>query len=133
MSQSTTSEAYIPGVCNINRAEIASRKKAGYFGIALFVIVAVALYALTAVRLTRLLLFIPAFIAAIGFLQAKHKFCVSYAASGLQNAADDASDVTKVIDQTAHATDKKRARRLNTQAGLIAICITVLAVLLPAR
>jgi hypothetical protein len=133
MDQQNTPEAYIPGVCNINRAEIASRRKAGYFGIALFVIVAAALYALTAVRLTRLLLFVPAFIAAIGFLQAKHKFCVSYAASGLQNAADGASDAAKVIDEAAHATDKKRARRLNAQAALIAVLVTLLAVLLPVR
>lgn len=129
MPNISSSPAYIPGVCNINHAEIAYRRKASYVGLALFVIVAIVLFALDINRWARLILFVPAFIAAIGFLQAKNKFCVSYAASGQQNATDGSKSASTVSDAAAHGKDKARAQAMNTQAALAAVVATAIALI----
>ena len=67
---------YVPGVCNINTKEVAQRRKAGYFGLLLTIILLAALFGLDLNHYYRAVLFVPLFIAAIGFLQARHKFCV---------------------------------------------------------
>jgi len=54
------------------------------------------------------------FVSAIGFLQAKNKFCVGYAAAGLQNADEGSNDATKVLDTSAHTKDKQRTRKMYT-------------------
>ena len=127
-----TTESYVPGVCNINRAEIAYRRKAGYFGLGLFIVVAIVFIALGINRWAYLILFVPAFIAAIGFLQAKNRFCVAYGAGGQQNATEGSAAATKVTDMLAAKKDKQRARQMNLQAALLAIVATALSVgLLP--
>ena len=50
--------AYIPGVCNINHAEIARRRMAGYIGLAIFVV------------MLAVLLFLPVLTAC-----SQHTFC----------------------------------------------------------
>ncbi len=122
---------YIPGVCNINTAEIASRRKAGYVGLALTLFFAAALFGLDLPKATRLILFIPVFITAIGFLQAHNKFCVGYGAAGMQNAADGSDAAMSVEDSSAVLADKSRARTMNLQAAGIAITVTVIVALLP--
>lgn len=126
-----TKEAYVPGVCNINRSEIAYRRKAGYVGLGVSLILAVALFGLGVSRWYRLVLFLPLFIAAIGFLQAKNKFCVAYGANGQQNAAEGSAKASEISDQAAKAKDKHRARTMNLQAALLALLGAALAVVLP--
>ncbi len=126
-----TQDAYVPGVCNINRAEIAYRRKAGYVGLGISLVLAIVLFGLGLSRWYRLVLFVPLFIAAIGFLQAKNKFCVAYGANGQQNAAEGSAKASKVSDQAAQAKDKHRARTINVQAALLALLGAALAVVLP--
>jgi hypothetical protein len=126
----TASTNYVPGVCNINTAEIKQRRNAGYFGIGLFIIMFIGLVALDFNQLARLTLFVPAFIAAIGLLQAQQKFCVGYGAAGLQNADEGNSQASQVAKEAA-AKDKARARRINMQAAGIAVVLTAIAVALP--
>ncbi len=129
--QTSDASAYIPGVCNINRAEIARRRSVGYIGLVLFVVLLVALLALPLSRWFRIALFIPAFIAAIGFLQAKNKFCVGYGAAGMQHASDGDPAALTVDDTAALTKDKQKTRRINTQAAVYAVLATVLALILP--
>lgn len=119
--------AYVPGVCNINRDEIAYRRKWRNIGAVSTIVLTVTLFIVSSNRWIRLSIFLPAFIAAIGYLQAKNKFCVSYAASGLQNAAEDSTKADKVSKE-AHKLDQAKARKMNIQAALVALAITVLAV-----
>lgn len=126
-----TKDSYVPGVCNINRAEIAYRRKAGYVGLGISLILAIALFGLGVSRWYRLVLFVPLFIAAIGFLQAKNKFCVAYGANGKQNATEGSAKAREVSNQDAKATDKNRARTMNIQAALLALVGTAAAVILP--
>ncbi len=129
MPAAPSTSAYVPGVCNINYAEIKRRRNAGYFGLILFVVVAAILFVVDANRWFKLILFLPAFIAAIGFLQAKNKFCVGYAASGLQNATEGNTEA-QAVEAAARAIDKARARRINLQAAAIALVVTAVSVVI---
>jgi predicted nucleic acid-binding Zn ribbon protein len=123
--------SYIPGVCNINYEEIAQRRKAGHLGLAIFVVVFIVLLFVNVSHLYRVVLFLPALLGAIGYLQARNHFCVGYAGAGLENATEGSKKASAIADKEALAKDKKKARSINAQAVLIAAIITVIAVLIP--
>lgn len=129
--QSSTQQdsAYVPGVCNINSAEVAYRKKAAYFGVAVSLVLFIVLFAFDINRYARLILFIPLLIAAVGYLQTKNKFCVAYGATGKQNATEDSPTAEAVTDKDAAMKDKIKARSMNIQAMIIAAALTALALL----
>ncbi len=118
--------SYIPGVCNINRAEIAYRRKAMWFGIVVSVIVFAVLLVMHASWWLSIVLFIPVYIAAIGYLQVTQKFCVSYGSSGRQNADDGSSEANEVTEKEALEADKAKTKRMNLQA--FAASLAILAV-----
>ncbi len=123
---------YIPGICNINKAEIAYRKKAmiiGYFIAGL--IFALLVVAGWNVALRALLVFLPLYVGVINNLQVRNKFCVSYAASGRQNATDGNPTAEDVVEQDARNADKKKAREMNLQALAITLAVLALSLLVP--
>ena len=120
---------YVPGVCNINTAEIAYRKNAEYFGLAISLVLFVLLFAFDINRYVRIVLFIPLFIAAINYLQTKNKFCVMYGAAGKQNATEGSTAAEVVTNNKAAAKDKIKARSMNLQAMVIAAGLTALTLL----
>lgn len=123
----TSTTSYVPGMCNINKAEIAYRKKAMWFGIGLSAVLFIGLLALNASTIVIVaVLFLFVFIGAINFLQVRNKFCVSYAASGRQNADEGSEAASEITEETARAADKAKARKMNTQA--LGITIVVLAI-----
>ncbi len=127
----TTESAYVPGMCNINTAEVAYRRKAMWFGIGLSLILLIGLLLLGAVWWVRILiLFVPVYVAAIGYLQVRNRFCVSYGASGQQNASDSSEASTAVGTENA-LIDKKKARRMNLQALGITLMLLALVALVP--
>ncbi len=126
----TDQTKYVPGVCNINHAEIAYRRKAGYFGLATFAVLLLLLLSYGSNALLRIILFIPAFIAAISYLQVKNKFCVKYGASGQQNAEEGSQAATSVTDKKAIVLDKIKANGMNLQAAVIALGVTLFAYLI---
>jgi hypothetical protein len=129
----TKQDAYIPGMCNINQDEIAYRRKAMYFGLAVTVLLLVALiFFQVNVYIRSLVLFIPLFIAIIGYLQTKNKFCVAYGASGKQNATDGSESAEAIADKEAIEVDKKKARTMNLQAFVSTVIILMLLLLVPA-
>lgn len=127
----TKEQAYIPGMCNINKAEVAYRKKAMWFGVAVSLVLLVALLVIAVPVYVRIILFVPIFIASIGYLQVKNSFCVAYGASGRQNASDESEAAVEVTDTEAQAADKKKARTMNLQALIASIVLTVLTFLIP--
>jgi hypothetical protein len=117
--------SYVPGMCNINKAEIAYRRKAMWFGLTLSALLFIGLIAFGAAWWVGfVVLFAPVYIAAIGYLQVRNRFCVSYGASGRQNANDGHESALSVTDETALRLDKAKTRRMNLQA----LVITVVAV-----
>lgn len=123
----STAQAYVPGVCNINREEIAYRRKYRNIGLIVTVLLAVGLFFISSNRWLRLLVFLPAFVGFINYLQTKNHFCVSYAASGLQNATEGSKEAAKVADE-AHKLDQAKARKMNMQATVASLLVTALAV-----
>jgi hypothetical protein len=124
-------DAYIPGVCNINTAEIANRRKIGYTGTAIFVVLLIAMLSLGLNRFIRIALVLPAILAASGFLQARNHFCVGYAGAGQQNASEGSATASDIADIEAKAIDKQRARKMNLQTIGIGLVITAIVLLLP--
>ena len=127
----TESSSYVPGMCNINTAEVAYRRKAMWFGIVVSIVVFVASLALQLTWwLGALLLFVPIYIAAIGYLQVRNKFCVSYGANGRQNADEDSDEALQVIEADALRADKAKTRHMNLQAlGVTLLVVAVTALL----
>lgn len=119
---------YIPGVCNINPKEVRRRRTIGIVGLLSVVAVAALLISLNLPAAFRLIVFIPAFIMATGFIQARTRFCVGFASAGMQHTGD---ETRKVEDKDALRLDKARAKKINIQALLIAIIVTVIVLLLP--
>jgi hypothetical protein len=117
---------YIPGVCNINHAEIARRRMIGYIGTALFIVTSALLLIFGVTGLVRLVVFLPALMAASGFLQASHKFCSGYGGKGLQNAEEGSYAPQAVADASDAQKDKKRAATINLQSIGVAIIVTII-------
>ncbi len=127
----STESSYVPGMCNINTAEVAYRRKAMWFGVGASAILLIGLLALGAHWAIRVIvLFIPVFIAVVGYLQVKNRFCVSYGASGQQNANED-SDAAEKVNKENAKKDKQKARTMNLQALGITLAILLLVSLIP--
>ena len=118
-------------MCNINKAEVAYRKKAMWFGVGLSVVLLAVMVGLAVPIAVRVLLFVPIYIAAIGYLQVRNKFCVAYGASGKQNATDGSDTALEVAEAEAKAADKKKSQKMNLQALGITIVVLVLILFIP--
>ncbi len=121
-------QKYIPGVCNIGPAEIKSRMIAGWFGLILTVVVGALLFYLPVSPWTRLVLFFPAFIGAIGFLQAAFHFCVAFGAQGLFNVSNEAGKTESISQKEFRKKDQQRVVQIYTYSVLVGIAIALLAV-----
>ncbi len=121
---------YIPGVCNINPVEVRQRRMSGHIGLVLTLILIILMFALHASWYLRIVIIIPAFISAIGYLQAHNKFCVGYASSGQQHA-DDGGKVVTITDKEALALDKRKTRTMNFQASVIAALVAAIVIVIP--
>ena len=120
-------DKYIPGVCNIGPAEIKSRMQTGWFGLVLTVIIGALLFYLEASPVTRLVLFLPAFIGAIGFLQAYFHFCVAFGSQGLFNVANEAGKTESVTQQEFRKKDQQKVYKITIYSVLIAAVVAVVA------
>jgi len=121
---------YQPGVCNIGPAEIARRRRAGHFGVVATAVLFAILVAVGAPPIARLLLAIPAAIAASGYLQAYLKFCAGFGAKGVTNFGD-VGTTQAVADAAARALDRAKASRISLASFAIGAAVGVVAVVLP--
>jgi hypothetical protein len=121
---------YVPGVCNIGPAEIARRRRAGHTGLVATVVLFAVLVALHAPPIARLLLFLPAAGAAIGYLQAWFRFCAGFGARGVFNFGE-LGRTRAVEDAAARARDRAMAMRLALASSAIGAAAAIVAVLLP--
>jgi hypothetical protein len=124
MSETNT---YIPGVCNIGRAEIAKRKQAGWVGVIAAIAVWIVLFAVRVQAAWQLLLFIPASLAASGFLQAYMHFCAGFGSRGLFNFGPEAGKTETVAQAEFRAKDRKKARQILGLSLIIGVVVAVVA------
>ncbi len=131
ISPGSVNGSYVPGVCNINSAEVAYRRKSAIVLLVITLLVAAPLLLLDLPQWIRLVLFFPLFLTVVCYLQVRYKFCVGYGAAGKQNAAEGDKIAQDIIDAAALKLDKDRTRKIKLQAAAIAAAITVVLVFIP--
>ncbi len=122
--------AYQPGVCNIGPAEIARRRMTGHVGVLATVTILAALVLLDAPPLTRLILIVPATLAASGYLQAALKFCAGFGSRGVFNFGP-LGEMLEVGSAENRARDRRRSWQIGLGGLAIGIVVGLLAVVLP--
>lgn len=122
---------YVPGACNIGSREILRRR---VVGIAALVFAMVSGYTLLAAdeigRTARLGIFFPLLVSAIGFIQARNKFCLAYGLAGTFNFGK-IGDMERVFDAESKKSDRRKAIAILIQAALVAGFATALFLSLP--
>src|SRR5437867_11530602 len=121
-------DQYVPGSCNIGPAEVARRRRVGHLGLALTALLAVILLALGAARPWRLLLALPATMAAAGYLQARLRFCFDYGFRGVHNF-DALGHQQRVAAEAARAADRRRALAVALASLAVGLAVALLATL----
>lgn len=122
--------AYRAGACNIGPAEIRRRRDAGIAAAIATVVLAVVLVAIGAPTWARLLVFFPATGAAVGFLQARFRFCAAYAMQGVRNFGP-LGGTESVADAADHRADLRAAARLVGLSALVGAVVAIAFALLP--
>ena len=79
------SDTYIPGTCNLGKAEVRSRQVVALVGFVISLILAIGLIASSAPQASGLTLFAPLIIFSVGFIQSRRKFCLAYGLAGTFN------------------------------------------------
>ena len=121
---------YRPGVCNIGPAEIDRRRRAGHVGLGATIVLAVGLAAVGAPPLLRLIVAVPAAVAASGYLQAWLRFCAGFGSRGVFNFGS-LGRTESVEDAEARRRDRARATRIGLASIAIGLVVAVAAMLLP--
>lgn len=125
------STQYIPGVCNIGPADIRMRRMVGYVGLTLTIALFVLFYLVPVDAAWRTIVFIPATLAAMGFLQAYLHFCAKFGMSGLFNVSDDMKHQESVDQAEYRKKDQQKAVTIIAGAVCIGALVAVIAYFLP--
>ena len=126
----TTTNLYQPGVCNIGPAEIRSRRRTGWIGLAVAVVFLVLAFALQIPAPFRLLVALPVAMAATGFLQGAFHFCVRFGTQGLFNFGDIGTE--EAVHETEYRRkDQRKAVLIIVLSLLITVVVAVGAFLTP--
>jgi hypothetical protein len=128
----TSDHHYIPGVCNIGRAEIRQRKLLAWIALAVTIGLWIAFWLFEVAPLWRLTLFFPAAMSAIGFLQAAWHFCAAFGLGGVFNFGPSVGRTDKVRreDTAEQAAFRRQDRR--TAIQIIALSALVGAIVAAA-
>ena len=124
-------DGYVPGVCNIGPWEIRRRRTFAIIGFAAAIVLLVALVAAGAPPIARFLVLLPAWGGTFSWLQARRRFCAGFAMAGISNFADGEAGRQAVTDPAAHRADVQATLRMTRDSFLIALPVTIVAVLLP--
>ena len=128
---SETSSGYLPGVCNIGSREIMRRRAVGIAALVFALISGYTLYAADDLtKSARWGIFFPLFVSAIGFIQARSKFCLAYGLAGTFNFGK-IGDMERVFDAESKKSDRSKALLILVQSAIIAGVTTAIFVSLP--
>jgi hypothetical protein len=131
MSNYDLENKYVPGVCNIGRSEIKRRKQAGWTGLIITVILLGLLIYFDMPRSWRLVIFIPAIIMAIGFLQARMHFCAYFGMQGVFNFSSDIGKTDTVEQAEFRSMDRRKAWQIIAYSAIIGAVVAIISYYLP--
>ena len=129
LKQKANKNIYQPGVCNIGKAEIEKRRRAGLAGLFLALLYTAVAKIFLFPWWMQSLVFFPAVLAAIGFFQVYFHFCAYYGLMSAFNFGDDTAKTSSVLEQKARELDQSRARQIISYS-IISACIYALLMLL---
>jgi len=122
--------AYVPGSCNLGKAEVRRRQIVALIGAALTVSSFIGLQATDTPNSARWSLFAPLMVFSVGFIQSRKKFCLAYGLMGTFNLGK-LGDISRVQSPEDRKADRKTATIILIQSALLALGLTTLFVLLP--
>ncbi len=122
---------YTPGVCNIGHAEVRQRKVIGWIGLAATVGGWIACAAFDVSPAWRLALFVPASIAATGFLQAAWHFCATFGVLGLSNFGPNVGRTDTVEQAEFRRQDRRTALKIIALSMLAGAIVAAVAYVVP--
>jgi cytochrome b subunit of formate dehydrogenase len=123
----SSAQKYVPGVCNIGPAEEAGRRMFGRIGTVSTMVIWAAFLLFHAPQALRLILFLPAFAAAMGYLQSELHFCAGFGLKGVYNVMEKAGTTETVEQAGFRKKDRQKAIRILLGAALIAAVVALLA------
>jgi hypothetical protein len=121
-------DKYIPGVCNIGPAEIRLRKRLGWWGLLISIVLWGLLVWFRVPVWLRLVIIVPAFFSANGFLQGFMHFCAGFGMRGLFNFRPQVGQTDTVQQAAFRAMDRKKAQQIFAYATVIAVVVALIAV-----
>ncbi len=116
---------YIPGVCNIGAAETAQRRRAGWVGLVVTVLLWAAFAILHVTAPWRLFLFLPAGMGATGFLQAALHFCAGFGMRGVFNFGPEVGKTDTVMQAEFRRKDRAKALQIAGYSALIGVTVAL--------
>jgi hypothetical protein len=123
---------YQAGACNIGPDEIAYRRRGGYAGVAVAVVLGVVLVVIDAPPVARLLVAIPLAGGILSLWQARSRFCAGFGLAGVANFDERTREnVRRIEDEGARAADRRRAIRMFVVSSVVGIAIAILFTLAP--
>ena len=75
-------------------------------------------------------IFFPLLVSAIGFIQARNKFCLAYGLAGTFNFGK-IGDMQRIFDVASKRSDRRKAFMMVIQAAIISGLITAIFVAIP--
>lgn len=122
--------SYIPGTCNLGKAEVRRRQVVALFGAFLTISSFIGLQAAGTTNSARWSLFLPLMVFSVGFIQSRKKFCLAYGLMGTFNLGR-LGDITRVQSPEDRKADRRTAAVILIQSAFLALALTLLFVLLP--
>lgn len=122
--------SYIPGTCNLGKAEVRRRQIVALIGLALTISSFIGLQAANTSNSARWSLFAPLMVFSVGFIQSRKKFCLAYGLMGTFNLGK-LGDISRVQSPEDRKADRKTATIILLQSALLATSLTAVFVLLP--
>ena len=111
----------------MGEVEIHARKKFGWMGVALTVVLWAATDFLYISPYWKLLISIPATIAAIGLIQGYTRFCAGFGLMGAFNFGDTLSKTDTVTQAEFRAKDKRKAQMIFANSILFGVLVALIA------
>jgi hypothetical protein len=124
------STAYIPGSCNLGKAEVRRRQFVALIGLLLSITTFVGLIGSDAPASARWAMFAPLMVFSVGFIQSRKKFCLAYGFMGTFNLGK-LGDLSRVQNPEDRKADRKTALGILIQAAALAFVLTLIVVFLP--